>query len=124
VVRNPPEVKPRTLLLEVSSTDTPLQGASIASIPTAGEGLGHLVSGVGGLCLVKKALSGCTRRKLKKVTAKAIEAGTGGIQQPGNVGAPKQRETLTETLKGPRSEGSTPTKRPELLKAQGLQSRH
>jgi hypothetical protein len=37
VVRNLPEVKPRTLLLGVSCTDTPLRGASTYSIPTAGE---------------------------------------------------------------------------------------
>jgi hypothetical protein len=59
---------------------------------------------------VKKALSGCARRKLKKAKARASEAGTGGIQQQGNADAPKQRETSTETLKWPRSEGSTPTK--------------
>jgi hypothetical protein len=39
VVRNLPEVKPRTPLLGVSSTDTPLQGASTASIHTAREDL-------------------------------------------------------------------------------------
>jgi hypothetical protein len=109
VVRNLPEVKPRTPLLGVSSTYTPLQGTSISSIPTAGEGLGHLLFGVGGLRLVKKAWSGCARRKLKKASARASEAGTGGIQQPGNVGAPKQGETSTETFQRPRSEGSTPT---------------
>jgi hypothetical protein len=110
VVRNLPEVKPGTLPLGVSSTDTPLQGTSTSSIPTAGEGLGHLVSGVGGLRLAKNALSGCARRKLKKARARASEAITGGIQQPGNADAPKQSETSTEILKTPRSEGSTPTK--------------
>jgi hypothetical protein len=54
-------------------------------------------------------LSGCARRKLKRVKARASEAGTGGIQQQGNAHAPKQGETLTETLTRPRSEGSTPT---------------
>jgi hypothetical protein len=53
VVRNLPEVKPRTPL---SSIDTPLQGASTSNIPTEGEGLGHLVSGVGGLRLAKMRL--------------------------------------------------------------------
>ena len=60
VVHNIPEAKPKTLL-GVSSTDIPLQGASTSSIPAAGERLGHLVSGVGGQHLAKKALSGCTR---------------------------------------------------------------
>jgi hypothetical protein len=45
VVRSLPEVKLKTPLLGVSSTDIPLQGASISSIPTAGEDLEHLVSG-------------------------------------------------------------------------------
>jgi hypothetical protein len=56
VVRNLTEVKPRTPLLGVSSTDTPLQGASSRSTPTARDRLGHVVSGVGGLRLAKKAL--------------------------------------------------------------------
>jgi hypothetical protein len=42
-----------------------MQGASTSSIPTAGEGLGHLVSEVGELCLAKKALFCCSRRRLK-----------------------------------------------------------
>jgi hypothetical protein len=58
---------------------------------------------------VKKVLSGCDRRKLKREKARASGEGTRGIQQPGNAGTPKQGETLTETLKRPRSEGSTPT---------------
>jgi hypothetical protein len=51
VARNLPEVKPRNPLLEVRSNDTPLPGVSTSSIPTAGEGLGHLVYGVGGWTL-------------------------------------------------------------------------
>jgi hypothetical protein len=74
VVRNLPEVKPRVPLSGVSSSDTPLQGASTSSIHTAGESLGYLVSVVGGLCLAKKALSGCARWKIKKVKARASEA--------------------------------------------------
>jgi hypothetical protein len=108
VVRNLPEVKPRTLLLGVSSTDIPLQGASSSSIPTV-RGLGHLVSGVGELRLTKKALSGCARQRLKKTRARASEAGTEGIQQPENAGMPKQGETSIKTLKRPMSEDSTPT---------------
>jgi hypothetical protein len=127
VAQNLSEVKSKTIPSGVSSTDTPLQGASTSSIPTAGEGLGHTctVSGVGELCLAKKALSGCARRKLKKARARASEAGTGGIQQSGNAGAPKQGETPTETLKRPRSVGSTPTvtasapKRPRDSKGPG-----
>jgi hypothetical protein len=64
-------------------------------------------------------LSGCARWKLKKEKARASEAGTWGIQQPGNANAPKQRETSTKTPKRPRSEGSTPQKRPELQKGPG-----
>jgi hypothetical protein len=101
VVRNLPEVKPRTSLLGVSGSGTPLQGASISGILTVEE-LGYLVSGVGGLHLVKMALSRCARRKLKKAKARASEVGTGGIQQPGNAGVSKQGETLTETFKRPR----------------------
>jgi hypothetical protein len=109
VVRNLPEEKPGTSLLGVSGTDTPLQGASISGLPAVEEELGHLVSRVGGLRQVKKALSGCARQKLKKAKARASEAGTAGIQQPGNASVPKQGETLTETPKRPRSEGSTST---------------
>jgi hypothetical protein len=47
---------------------------------------------------VKKGLPGCVRWKLKKAKARASEAGTGGIQQPGNAGMPKQGKILTETL--------------------------
>jgi hypothetical protein len=54
-------------------------------------------------------LSGCARWNLKKSRARESEVGTGGIQQPGIVSAPKQEETPTESLKRPRSEGSTPT---------------
>jgi hypothetical protein len=124
-VRNLSKVRSETTLLGVSRTDTPLQGASTSSIPTAGEGLGHTVSEVGELRLAKKALSGCAKRKLKKARARESEAGTGGIQQPGNVNAPKQGETLTDILKRPRSEGSTPTetarapKRPRDSKGPG-----
>jgi hypothetical protein len=78
-VRNLPEVKPRTLLLEVSSTDNQLQGASTSSIPTAEEVLEHLVSGAGGLHLAKKT---CFRQKMKKAKTRASEAGTAGTQQP------------------------------------------
>jgi hypothetical protein len=60
------EVNPRTPPLGISSSDTSLQGANTSSISTAGECLGHLLSGVGGIRLAKKALSGCARRKLKK----------------------------------------------------------
>ncbi|PNF41846.1 hypothetical protein B7P43_G15804 [Cryptotermes secundus] len=47
VVRNLPEAKPETTPLGVSNTDIALQAASTSSIPTVGEGLGHLVSGSG-----------------------------------------------------------------------------
>jgi hypothetical protein len=60
-VRNLSEVKTKTTLYGVSSTDIPLQGAITSSTPTAGEVLGHIVSVVGGLCLAKKAVSGSAR---------------------------------------------------------------
>ena len=62
VVQNLPEATPKTTLLGVSSTDTPLQEASTSNTPAAGEGLGHLVSEVDGPCLAKKALSEFARR--------------------------------------------------------------
>jgi hypothetical protein len=111
VVSNLPEVLSRTLLPGVSSSDTPLLGAGSSSIPAAGESLRHLASGVS---LAKTRLSGCARRKLKK--AKASQAGTGGIQQPGNGGMSKQGETPTGASKRPRSEDSTPTESVRPLK--------
>jgi hypothetical protein len=108
VVRNLFEVKQDVFLLEVSYTDTPLQGASISGLPAAKGEPEHLVSGVGGIRLAKKALSGCARRKLKRVKARASEAETGGIQQVGNASAPKQGESFTKTPKRPRSEASIP----------------
>jgi hypothetical protein len=81
--------------LGISNTDTPLQGASISGLPAAGGEPGNLVSGIGGIHLTKKVLSGCARQKLKKAKARAIEAETGGIQQPGNAITPKQGETST-----------------------------
>jgi hypothetical protein len=125
IVRHLPEVKPKIPLMGVSYTDTPLQGASTSSKPAAGEGQGHLVFQTGGPRLAKKGLSGCARRKIKKARARASEAETGGIQQPGNASAPRQGETSAKTAKRPRSEGSTPTetardpKRPRDLSGPG-----
>jgi hypothetical protein len=99
MVRNLPEFKPRTPLLGFSSADIPLQGAGSSSSPTAREDLGHLVSGGGGLRLAKKVLSGSARQKMKMARARARKAGTRSIQQPGNVGTPKQEETSTEIIK-------------------------
>jgi hypothetical protein len=65
--------------------------------------------------LVKKALSGCARRKLKKAKARSGMAGTGGIQQPGTAGLTGQVETLTETP----SETARPPKRPRDYKGPG-----
>jgi hypothetical protein len=109
VVRNLPEVTSRTSFLGVTSSDTPLQEARGSSTPAEGEGLGHLASGAAGLHLVRTKLSGCAKWKLKK--AKASQAGTEGIQQPGIVGMPTQGQTPTGTSKRPRPAGSTPTER-------------
>jgi hypothetical protein len=105
--------------LGVSSTDIPLQGASTSSTPTAGEAVGHIVSGVGGLRLAKKALSGCARRKLKKPRARASEASIGGIQQPGIISAPKQGETPPKSLRGQSRRAVPLQKRPEHQKGPG-----
>jgi hypothetical protein len=68
----------------------------------AREGVGHLVSGVGGLRLAKQALFGCARQKIKKAKQEQGRQELGGIQQPGNAGASMQGEATTETLKMPR----------------------
>jgi hypothetical protein len=59
VVQNLIKAQLKPPLLGVSSTDTLLQGAGSSSKPAAGEGLRHLLSGIGGPRLAKKALSGC-----------------------------------------------------------------
>jgi hypothetical protein len=117
IVRNLPEVLSRTPVPRVSSSDTPLWGASSSSTPAEREGLRHLASGVSRLHLAKTKLSGCARWKLKK--ARASQAGTGGTQQPGNGGMPKQGETPTGASKRPRPEGSTPTERVRPQKGPG-----
>jgi hypothetical protein len=89
------------------SSKTSLPGASGSSIPAEREGLRYIASGVSRIHLAKTRLSGCARRKLKK--AKASQAGTGGTQQPGNDGMPKQGEAPTGASKRPRSQESTPT---------------
>jgi hypothetical protein len=125
MVRNRPEVEPGTSLLGASGIDTTIQGADSTGIPAVGGDQKSLVPSIGGFHLAKKALSGCARRKLKKAKAKSSEAGTGGIQQPGNASTTKQVEIPTETPKRPRSEGSTPTetvrppKRPRDCKGPG-----
>ena len=92
--------------LTSSQTNITLRGANTSSTPAAG-GLGHLVSGVGGPRQAKKALPGCTRRKLKKARAGASKAGSVGSQQPGNADLPKQGETTTRNFKRPRSPTET-----------------
>jgi hypothetical protein len=119
MVRHLYEVKPKIPLLGVSRTDIPLQGTSTSSKPAAEEGQGHLVSQTGEPRLAKKAKSGSAKRKLKKAKARARDAGTGGIQQPGNASAPEQGETSAESLKRPRSEGSIPTEMARTQKDPG-----
>jgi hypothetical protein len=51
-------------------------------------------------------LSECARRKLEKGNARAREAETERMQQPGNASAPKKGEASTEIPKRPESEGS------------------
>jgi hypothetical protein len=100
VVRNMPKVTSRTILLGASSSDISLQGASSSST-TADRGLRHLASGVGRLHLARTKLSGCARQTLKK--ARASQSGTGGTQEQGNAGIPKQEKISTGTSKRPRS---------------------
>jgi hypothetical protein len=119
-VRNLLEVKPKIPLFGVRSTDIPLQGISTSSKPTV-EGQRHQVSRARGNRLAKKALSGCVRGKLEKARARAGEAGTGGIQQPGYAGVHKQGETSIEIFKRSRSEGSTSHRKDQSSKkAQGF----
>jgi hypothetical protein len=115
VAENLPEAQQKSPLLGISSTDIPLQGADFSSKHAAGEGAGHLVPGVSGPRLAKKALFGCAKRKLKKARAGKSQAETGCSLQPGTAGSSKQGDTPTETLKRPRSEGSTRT---EVARAQ------
>jgi hypothetical protein len=102
MVRNLPEVKPGTSLLGASGINTPLHGAGSSGIPAAGGDQECLVPGIGERRLAKKALSGCARRKLEKAKAKSSEAGTWGIQKPGNASLTKQSDTPTEIPKRPR----------------------
>jgi hypothetical protein len=123
MVRYLHEVKPKIPQMGVRLTDIPPQGASTSSKPAAGQG--HSVSQTGGPRLAKKALSRCAKRKLKKASARASEAETEGIQQPGNESAPKQGENSTKASKRPMSEGRSPTevdrdpKRPRDLSRPG-----
>jgi hypothetical protein len=113
MVRNLPEVKPKIPLLGVSSTDIPLQGASTYSKPTGGS-LGHLLSRVGALRLAKKALSRCTRRRLKKSKSKGKRSSNQEMQ------VRQSREKLQ--TKHPRGQGQRavpPQKWPELQKGPG-----
>jgi hypothetical protein len=102
VGRNLSEVKSETTLLGVSSTDIPLQGTSTSSIPTAGEGLGHIVSGVGELHLVKKALSGCSRWKLKRQELRQAkqELRAFSYRIPGNSISYAEQKTLPRSPDG------------------------
>jgi hypothetical protein len=83
----PPRYKTRNYSLGASNTDILLKG-STSSIPTVGEVLAYVVSGVSGFRLAKKALSRFTNHKLQKARTRANKVGTGGIQQPGSSDAP------------------------------------
>jgi hypothetical protein len=79
LVRNLLEVELGTSLSGTGGINTPLQGAGSAGIPVVEGDQGSLVPSMGEFCLVKKALSGCARRKLKKTKARSGVAGTAGI---------------------------------------------
>jgi hypothetical protein len=89
MARNLHEVELGTSFSGTSGINTPLQGAGSAGIPVAGGEQGSLVPRIGELRLAKKALSGCSTRKLKKAKAKSSEEGTGDIQQPGTASLTK-----------------------------------
>jgi hypothetical protein len=109
MARHLPEVKTKVSLIGVSLTDIPLQGASTSSKYAVSERQGLLVPQTGELRLLKDALSGSARRKLRKARIGASEARTEGSQQPGHASGPNLGETSIETSKRPRSEVSTPT---------------
>jgi hypothetical protein len=92
----------------VSSSGTPLQGASSSSKPVEEGDLQQVALEVGKLHLTKTRLSGSAWRKLKK--AGESQGGTGGQQQPRHVASPKPKEAQTKVPNWPRSEGSTPIK--------------
>jgi hypothetical protein len=57
----------------------------------------------------------------KQIRSRAIETGTGVIQQSRNAGSPKQGEPLTETVKMPTFGGQYPHRKVQSSKmAQGL----
>jgi hypothetical protein len=105
VVRNLPEVEPRTSSSGTGGINTPAQGAGSAGTPVAEAYRGSLVPSMGEVRLVKKAFSGCARCKLKKAKARTAVARTGGIPQTGTTGMTGQVENLTETPKRRRSGG-------------------
>jgi hypothetical protein len=90
VVQYPSETQLTINPLGSSDTDVPMQGASTSSIPAEGWS-GQPVSGAGGFCPARKALSGAARRKLKKSKAEVSVARTGGTQKPGHALASERR---------------------------------
>jgi hypothetical protein len=109
MARHLPEVKIKGSLMGVCLTDIPLQGDSTSSKHAVRERQGLLVPQTGELRLVKEALSGYARRKLRKARIRASEARTGGSQKPGHESGPNLGEISIENSKRPRSEGSNPT---------------
>jgi hypothetical protein len=98
VVRNLPEIKLKTPVLEVSSAETSLQGASIFSVLLQQEKeLGHLLSGAGGLRLA-------TRNCLDPLGVNRERQ-----EQRGNVGTPKPGGSTIENIKRTSLGVSSPT---------------
>jgi hypothetical protein len=114
VVRNLPDVKPRTPLLGVSSSDIPLQGASSFCTPTAREDLGHLVSGVGGLRL-EEALSGNWKRQ----EWGQAEQELGAFSNQGMWTRPSRKKPRPKPLRGQCRRAVPLQKPPELQKGPG-----
>jgi hypothetical protein len=119
VARNLSEVKLETTPLGVSSTDIPLQGTSTSSTPTAGEGLRHVVLGVGNLRLAKKALSDALDGDLKrqKIGQAKQELGAFGNQEM--QARPSRENPPPEPIKGQGRRAVPLRKRPEHQKGPG-----
>jgi hypothetical protein len=99
-VQNMPEARSGTSLTGASDTDTPLQAAINSGLPAAGGELEHPVPGTAGFHLAKNALSGCTRRKLKKAKPGPSESKTGGSSNQEMQLCPSRGKPQPKPLRG------------------------
>jgi hypothetical protein len=118
IVRHLPNVKPKIPLLGVSRTDIPLQRTSNSSKSTV-EGQVQLASQAGGPHLAKKALSGCTRQKLKKARVRASEVERGAFSNQEMQVCPSREKPQPKPQRG-QGQRAVPTQKwPELQKCPG-----